>query len=267
MSTALVTGATSGIGLSFAHQLAERGHDVVLVARDRVRLENVSDELRAKYGVGTEILVADLADRAETGKVAERLADQLRPVDLLVNNAGYALKKRFLDNDITEEEAVFDVLGRAVLVLSHAAARAMRERGHGAIVNVSSVAGQITSGTYSAVKSFVTVFSEGLAAELAGTGVTVTALLPGFTRTEFHERGEAQHVAAAEVHVARRRPAGHRLPRRRRQGQGGLGAGAAVQGHRRAAALGAAVPRQVARTHGAPSEELRPAAGGLGWST
>ena len=190
MSTALVTGATSGIGLSFAHQLAERGHVVVLVARDRLRLENVSDELRAKYDVSTEILVADLADRAETGKVAERLADQLRPVDLLVNNAGYALKKRFLDNDITEEEAVFDVLGRAVLVLSHAAARAMRERGHGAIVNVSSVAGQITSGTYSAVKSFVTVFSEGLAAELAGTGVTVTALLPGFTRTEFHERAK-----------------------------------------------------------------------------
>ena len=188
MSTALVTGATSGIGLSFAHQLAERGHDVVLVARDRARLENVSDEIRAKYDVSTEILVADLSDRADTGKVAERLADQARPVDLLVNNAGYALKKRFLDNDITEEEAVFDVLGRAVLVLSHAAARAMRERGHGAIVNVSSVAGQITSGTYSAVKSFVTVFTEGLAGELAGTGVTATALLPGFTRTEFHQR-------------------------------------------------------------------------------
>lgn len=190
MSTALVTGATSGIGLSFAHQLAERGHDVVLVARDRVRLENVSDELRAKYGVSTEILVADLSDRAETGKVAERLADRAKPVDLLVNNAGYALKKRFLDNDVTEEEAVFDVLGRAVLVLSHAAARAMRERGHGAIVNVSSVAGQITSGTYSAIKSFVTVFTEGLSAELAGTGVTATALLPGFTRTEFHQRAK-----------------------------------------------------------------------------
>jgi len=190
MSTALVTGATSGIGLSFAHQLAERGHDVVLVARDRARLENVSDELRAKYGVGTEILVADLSDRADTGKVAERLADQARPVDLLVNNAGYALRKRFLDNDIAEEEAVFDVLGRAVLVLSHAAARAMRERGHGAIVNVSSVAGQITSGTYSAIKSFVTVFTEGLSAELAGTGVTATALLPGFTRTEFHQRAK-----------------------------------------------------------------------------
>ena len=190
MSTALVTGATSGIGLSFAHQLAERGHDVILVARDRVRLENVSDELRAKYDVSTEILVADLSDRAETGKVAERLADQARPVDLLVNNAGYALRKRFLDNDVSEEESVFDVLGRAVLVLSHAAAVAMRQRGHGAIVNVSSVAGYITSGPYSAVKSFVTTFTEGLSAELAGSGVTATALLPGFTRTEFHQRAK-----------------------------------------------------------------------------
>src|SRR6478609_8103644 len=127
MSTALVTGATAGIGLSFAHVLAERGHDVVLVARDRARLENVSDELRATYAVGTEILVADLSDRAETGKVAERLADRARPVDLLVNNAGYSLKGSFLDNPIEDEEALFDVLGRAVLVLSHAAANAMRE--------------------------------------------------------------------------------------------------------------------------------------------
>jgi short-subunit dehydrogenase len=190
MSTALVTGATSGIGLSFAHQLAERGHDVVLVARDRARLENVSDALRSTYGVSTEILVADLSDRAETGKVAERVADLARPVDLLVNNAGYAMRKRFLDNDISEEEAVFDVLVRAVLVLSHAAARAMRERGHGAIVNVSSVAGFISSGTYSASKSYVTVFTEGLAAELKGTGVTATALCPGFTRTEFHQRAK-----------------------------------------------------------------------------
>lgn len=188
MSTALVTGATAGIGLSFAHQLAERGHDVVLVARDRVRLENVSDELAATYDVGTEILAADLTDRADTGKVAQRLADQARPVDLLVNNAGYSLKRRFLDNDITEEEAVFDVLARAVLVLSHAAANAMRVRGHGAVVNVSSVAGQIASGPYSAAKSFVTVLTEGLATELAGSGVTATALLPGFTHTEFHQR-------------------------------------------------------------------------------
>src|SRR5687768_4695276 len=190
MSTALITGATSGIGREFAVQLAERGHDVVLVARDRARLENLSDELRAKYGVSAEILAADLSDRAETGKVAERLADEARPVDLLVNNAGAAHRRRFLENDITEEEAHFDLLCRAVMVLSHAAGRAMRTRGHGAIVNVSSVAGFVSSGTYSAEKSFVTVFSEALSQDLAGTGVTVTALCPGFTHTEFHERAK-----------------------------------------------------------------------------
>ncbi len=190
MSTALITGATSGIGREFAVQLADRGHDVGLVARDRARLENLSDELRAKYGVSAEILAADLSDRAETGKVAERLADEARPVDLLVNNAGAAHRRRFLENDITEEEAHFDLLCRAVMVLSHAAGRAMRTRGHGAIVNVSSVAGFISSGTYSAEKSFVTVFSEALSQDLAGTSVTVTALCPGFTHTEFHLRAK-----------------------------------------------------------------------------
>src|SRR6476661_8317646 len=198
MSTALVTGATSGIGPSFAHQLAERGHDIVLVARDRVRLENVSDELRAKYDVSTEILVADLSDHGDTGKVAERLADQARPVDLLVNNAGYSLKGSFLEHDVSEEVANFDVLCRAVLVLSHAAGRAMRERGHGAIVNVSSVASFITSGTYSANKSYVTVFTEGLAAELRGSGVTATVLCPGFTHTEFHERAQVDMSSIPE---------------------------------------------------------------------
>ena len=88
MTTALVTGATAGIGYEFARQLAERGHDIVLVARDRARLENVSDELRRDYKIRSEILVADLSDRAQIEKVAQRLADEARPVDLLVNNAG-----------------------------------------------------------------------------------------------------------------------------------------------------------------------------------
>lgn len=188
MTTALITGATAGIGHEFARQLAERGHDLVIVARDRARLEDVSDELIATYQVKVEILAADLGDREQLQRVANRLADPGRPVDLVVNNAGYALRKSFLQNDIATEEQHLDVLCRAVLVLSHAAGRAMKDRGRGAIVNVSSVAGFIASGTYSAVKSFVTVFSEGLASELAGTGVTVTALCPGFTRTEFHDR-------------------------------------------------------------------------------
>lgn len=189
MTTALVTGATAGLGAEFARQLAEKGHDLVLVARDRARLENVSDELQRAYKVHTEILVADLADRAQVGKVALRLADEASPVDLLVNNAGFGLRKPFLANEVEVEEGMFDVLCRAVLVLSHAAGQAMSERRRGAIINVSSVAGFAAMGTYSAAKAWVTVFSEALATQLAGTGVTVTALCPGFVRTEFHERG------------------------------------------------------------------------------
>jgi short-subunit dehydrogenase len=189
MTTALVTGATAGIGYEFARQLAERGHDIVLVARDRVRLENVSDELRRDYKVRSEVLVADLSDRAQTGKVAQRLADEARPVDLLVNNAGYGMKKGFLANDVETEEVMLDVLCTAVLVLSHAAARAMKARGRGGIINVSSVASYAAMGTYSAAKAWVRIFSEGLSRELTGSGVTCMALCPGFTHTEFHERG------------------------------------------------------------------------------
>ena len=186
--TALVTGASAGIGREFALQLAARNHDLVLVARDVARLEALAAELRRDRGVDVEVLAADLSDRDALQRVADRLADPGRPVDLLVNNAGYGLKGRFLRNDIALEEAAFDVLTRAVLVLSHAGAKGMVERGHGAIVNVSSVAGYIASGSYSAAKSWVTVFTEGLSVELAGTGVSATALCPGFTNTEFQQR-------------------------------------------------------------------------------
>jgi short-subunit dehydrogenase len=188
MTTALITGATAGIGREFATQLAQRRHDLVLVARDVERLDRVADELRSRHRVEVEVLPADLSDRAQLEAVAGRLAAGDRPVDVLVNNAGYGLKGRFLHNDVSDEEQLFDVLTRAVLVLSHAAAKAMSSRGHGSIINVSSVAGFIAGGTYSAAKSFTTVFTEGLASELRGTGVTATALCPGFTRTEFHER-------------------------------------------------------------------------------
>lgn len=186
--TALVTGATAGIGHEFARQLAAGGHDLVIVARDTARLDAVANELRSTYAAHVETLAADLSQRAQLQRVADRLSETDRPVEVLVNNAGFALKGRFLQNDIADEERHLDVLVRAVLVLSHAAALSMRERGRGRIVNVSSVAGFIASGTYSAAKAWVTTFTEGLSNELAGTGVTATALCPGFTHTEFHER-------------------------------------------------------------------------------
>lgn len=187
MGTALVTGGTSGIGATFARQLAERGHDLLLVARDAARLEEAAADLRSR-GVRVEVLAADLGDRADVQSVADRLADPARPVDLLVNNAGFGLGGRVIDGDLAEHERAIDVMARAVLLLSVPAARAMRSRGRGAIVNVSSVAGFVSMGSYSAVKSWVTVFSEGLAGELHGSGVTVTALCPGFVRTDFHQR-------------------------------------------------------------------------------
>ena len=188
MTTAMITGATSGIGLAFARELAERGNDLVIVARNRARLENVSDELRARHSVNVEILAADLSKRTQLKRVATRLADRDRPIDLMVNNAGFGMSKGFLKGDVADEEAMLDVLCRAVLVLSHAGALSMKDRGRGAIINVSSVTGFAPMGSYGAAKAWCTAFTEALAHELAGSGVSATALCPGFTHTELHER-------------------------------------------------------------------------------
>ena len=188
MSTSLVTGATAGIGHEYAVQLAARGDDLVLVARDSARLEEVAEELRRTHQVQVEVLVADLTDRQQLATVEARLADRDRPVDLLVNNAGFGLKKRFLDNTADDETAMLEVLVTAVLRLSHAALGAMAERGHGGIINVSSVAAFLPRGTYSASKAWVNSFSEWAHLEYKSRGVKVMALCPGFTKTEFHER-------------------------------------------------------------------------------
>ena len=188
MSTSLVTGATAGIGLEFARQLAARGDDLVLVARDTARLEEVAADLRASYGVATEVLPADLTDPDQLGAVEARLADATRPVDLLVNNAGFGLKGSFLDNDVDAEQRQQDVLVRAVLRLSHAALGGMVERGRGGVINVSSVAAFLPRGTYSAAKAWVNSFSAWAHNEYTGRGVTVMSLCPGFVKTEFHQR-------------------------------------------------------------------------------
>lgn len=189
MATALITGPTAGIGNAFARELARRGMDLVLVSRDQERLESVAAELRHDFRVEVEVLPADLAVRADVDRVAERLEDQARPVEMLVSNAGFGLHSSLLDADaVDKHEQALDVMCLALLVLGGAAGRAMKERGHGTIINVASTSAAIFSGNYSAIKSWARVYSNALALELQDSGVTVTALLPGWVRTEFHER-------------------------------------------------------------------------------
>jgi len=190
---ALVTGPTAGIGLEFARQLAASGHDLVLVARDQARLDETALQLKQEYGASSQVIVADLADRAGMALVETRLA---AGVDLLVNNAGYGLKGRFLDNTIEQEQGHLDVLVTAVMRLTHAALGPMVARGTGGVINVSSVAGYLPRGTYSAAKAYVTRFSEWAHNEYAAQGITVMALCPGFIRTEFHERMEVGRDSA-----------------------------------------------------------------------
>ncbi|MFD0482634.1 SDR family NAD(P)-dependent oxidoreductase [Kineococcus sp. GCM10028916] len=187
--TALVTGATAGLGAGFAHSLARRGHDLVIVARDETRLESTAAALRAEHGVDVEVIAADLSVRADLQRVAERVASPGAPVDVLVNNAGFGLKQRFFDGVPGDHERMFDVLCRAVMVLSRAATGAMVPRGRGRILNVGSVAGLVPGGGhYSAAKAYVIVLTETLAGELKGSGVSATVVEPGYVRTEFHAR-------------------------------------------------------------------------------
>jgi hypothetical protein len=187
--TALITGASSGIGAVFAWRLAARGYDLVLVARREKRLNSLADELQDKHGVGAEVLPADLAD-AEQVRHVERRIRRLDGLELLINNAGFGREGAFAEIDIDGQVEMIHVHVVATVRLTRAALPGMIERRRGAIINVSSLAGFMSvpkAVTYCATKAYLNVFSETIAAELRGTGVYVQLLCPGYTYTGFHD--------------------------------------------------------------------------------
>jgi len=191
VSVALVTGASAGIGRAFAAGLAARGHDLVLVARDGARLDALASDLAAAHGIAAEVLAADLLAPDGIAAVEARLTDRERPIDVLVNNAGFGTYGRFVDLDVAHEVEEVELNVVALLRLTHAALGAMERRGAGAILNVASLAAyqpNPVSATYGATKAFVHSFTHAVREEARGTGVTVMLVCPGYTHTEFHER-------------------------------------------------------------------------------
>jgi short-subunit dehydrogenase len=192
MPTALVTGATSGIGYAFVRYLARAGYRLVIVARDSNRLAGRRSELLTMGSPQVELITADLTVEADRSVVAHRLRAGNDPIDLLVNNAGSTLGVEFLQASAADLVRQVELNSIAVMLLTHAALPGMIARGHGGVINVASTAGLVPGrgSTYGASKSFVVSLSEGLAMSLRGTGVRVQALCPGFVRTEFHQRAK-----------------------------------------------------------------------------
>ncbi|WP_055563240.1 SDR family NAD(P)-dependent oxidoreductase [Streptomyces atriruber] len=188
MTTALITGSTAGIGAAFARRLAADGHNLVLVARDTERLHEQATELHDRHGIEAEVLTADLSTDDGIETVEKRLSNRRDAVDLLINNAGFGNKGRYLEVSLADELTMLKVHCEAVLRLTSAATESMRERGRGGVVNVASVAAFVPRGTYGASKAWVVQFTQGAAKDLAGSGVRLMALCPGFVRTEFHKR-------------------------------------------------------------------------------
>jgi len=184
---AIVTGATAGIGESFTRVLAQEGFSIVLVARDLERMKERALYLQSEFKVQTEVIQADLATDAGCAKVEKFIAEN--QMEVLINNAGFGINKAFSMSALESEQQLLDVLVRTPMRLMHIVIPQMKARNSGSIINVSSVAGWIAGGTYSASKSYLTVLSESIHTEMQGTNVKISALCPGFTRTEFHERG------------------------------------------------------------------------------
>lgn len=190
MATALVTGASSGIGAVYADRLAHRGHDLILVARDVVRMESLAERLRGETGRNVEVIAADLTDGDDLDRVARRIASD-EAITVLVNNAGMSLNGGLLDNDAAAIERLIALNVTAPALLASAAGKAFRARRRGAIINIASVlalAPEQFDGTYSGTKAFLLNLSLSLALQLEPEGVRVQAVLPGATRTEIWQR-------------------------------------------------------------------------------
>lgn len=188
---ALITGASSGIGLELARLFARDGHDLVLVARREDRLRDLARQLLERHDVRATVIAADLADPAAPPEVARRVAAAGLDVEFLVNNAGYGLAGEFTRTDVTSELRMIQVNVAALSHLTKLFLSGMVAEHEGAILNVASTAGFVPGplmAVYYATKAYVISFSEALAEELENSGVTVTVLCPGATRTEFQER-------------------------------------------------------------------------------
>jgi uncharacterized protein len=185
---AAVTGASSGLGAEYARQLASQGHSIVLISRDQARLVDLAKSLRDSYAVEAEVLVADLHQPNDRALVKARLRDNSRPIRVLVNNAGYGIAGDLATSSVEEEGHHLTIHVTTPLELTQAVLPGMIERGEGRVIIVSSVAGYLSRGTYSAHKAWGLSLARSLHTTYRAQGVHVSAVAPGFTRTEFHQR-------------------------------------------------------------------------------
>jgi short-subunit dehydrogenase len=187
--TALITGASAGLGIEFARQLATNRYNLVLVARRREKLEEVADDLRAQFGIVVTIVPADLSDPQAPNTIYETLKTSNITIDYLVNNAGAAGSDLLEDREWTTQQNFFQLMMLSVAHLCHLFIPGMRERGFGRVINIASVAGRIPRAggcNYGPSKAYLVALSEDLSVTLHGTGVNVCALCPGYTHTDFH---------------------------------------------------------------------------------